>query len=155
MRTNTFEHLDGKGLKIGIVASRFNGEMMEGLLQGCLAALIETGVAQEDVTTIRVPGSFETPHGVWMLLQRGGFDAIIAMGIIIKGETRHDELIADAVARAIMRFNTKQEVPVLFGIVTAETIEQARVRSGEGEDNRGRDAALAAVEMALLRRSFT
>src|SRR3989338_1537197 len=153
MRTNTFEHLDGTGLKIGIVASRFNAEMMAGLLKGCRDALIEVNVADADVTVIRVPGSFETPHGVRMLLQRGGFDAIIALGVIIKGETRHDEVIAHATAAALQQSNITQDVPVLFGIVTAETIEQARVRSGEGEDNRGRDAALAAVEMALLKKA--
>ena len=153
MRTNTFGHLDGTGLKIGIVASRFNAEVMSGLLKGCLNALRETGVSQENIMTIRVPGSFETPQGVRMLLQRGGFDAIIALGAIIKGETRHDEVIAHATAAVLQQSNITQDVPVLFGIVTAETIEQARVRSGEGEDNRGRDAALAAVEMALLKKA--
>lgn len=150
MRTNKYQNLDGSGIKIGIVAARFNQKMTDGLLLGCLKALRETGVSEGDITVLRVPGSFEIPHGARLLLKKEEFDVIITLGMIIKGETKHNEVIAHAVARGIEELNIGQDVPILFGVVTAENTDQARARSNDDEHNRGRDAALAAIEMASI-----
>jgi 6,7-dimethyl-8-ribityllumazine synthase len=140
---------DGSGLKIAIVASRFNAEATEGLLSGALATLEACGVNEDDIVVARVPGSFELPLAASRLAAVGKYDAVICLGAIVKHETRHDEYIANAVAAGISRASLESGVPVVFGVLTTENDEQARARSS-GEGNRGRDAALTAISMANL-----
>jgi 6,7-dimethyl-8-ribityllumazine synthase len=138
------------GYRFAIVVSRFNEEITEGLLSGARAALASAQVRADDITLIRVPGAFEIPVTVRRLAETGRFDAIICLGCVIKGDTMHFEYIASAVSQGIMDVGTATGIPVAFGVLTTLTDEQAATRAAEGPDNKGREAALAAVEMATL-----
>ncbi len=143
----------GVGLKIGIVASRFNPEVTEGLLEGALRALSEQGVREEDIAVFRTPGAFEIPGLARQLGRHRRFDALICLGAVIQGETPHFHYICSEVSRGIGRLSLELDVPVLFGILTTTTLAQAQARSGVA-DNKGAEAALAAVEMARVYRSL-
>jgi 6,7-dimethyl-8-ribityllumazine synthase len=138
------------GRRFAIVVSRFNGEVTEGLLRGARAALAEAKVDPAGVTLVRVPGAFEIPLAALKLAESGRFDAVITLGCLIKGETMHFEYIASAAAQGIMEAATATGVPITFGVLTTLTEEQAMARSIDGPDNKGREAATAAVEMATL-----
>jgi 6,7-dimethyl-8-ribityllumazine synthase len=138
------------GCRFAIVVSRFNEEITEGLLTGARAALASAQVRADDITLIRVPGAFEIPVTAQRLAKTGRYDAIICLGCVIKGDTMHFEYIAAAVSKGIMDVGTATGVPVAFGVLTTLTDEQAAIRAAEGPDNKGREAALAAVEMATL-----
>ena len=138
------------GCRFAIVVSRFNEEITSGLLAGAHAALNDGGVADADVTIVHVPGAFEIPVAARQLAHTGRFDAVICLGCLIKGDTMHFEYIADAASHGIMNVSVATGVPVAFGVLTALTDEQALVRSAPGEGNKGREAALAAIEMATL-----
>lgn len=140
------------GCRFAIVVSRFNAEITEGLLQGACSALADAGVESEDVTVVRVPGAFEIPLAARRLAKTGRFDAVVCLGCLIKGETMHFEYIASAVSQGIMDAGADTGVPVTFGVLTALTDEQAASRASRGIDNKGREAAMAAVEMATLGR---
>jgi len=140
----------GTGCRFAIVVSSFNQDITEGLLQGARTALQETGVDSADVTVVRVPGAFEIPLAARRLARSGSYDAIVCLGCVIKGETMHFEYIASAVSHGIMAVGVETGVPVTFGVLTALTEEQAAARASAGVDNKGREAALAAVEMATL-----
>ena len=146
--------LDGSGCRFAIVTARFNPEITEGLLRGARAALTRAGVADGDITVVRVPGAFELPVAAKKLAESRRYDAVIALGCLIKGETMHFEYIASAASHGIMQVATTTGVPVAFGLLTALTDAQAAERAGDDDANKGREAALAAVEMAtLLRRA--
>jgi 6,7-dimethyl-8-ribityllumazine synthase len=138
------------GFRFAIVASRFNEEITEGLLRGARAALESAEVKIEDITVVRVPGAFEIPVTARRLVDTGRFDAIICLGCVIKGETMHFEYIASSVSQGIMDVGTATGIPVTFGVLTTLTDEQAALRADEGAENKGREAAVAAVEMATL-----
>jgi 6,7-dimethyl-8-ribityllumazine synthase len=138
------------GYRFAIIVSRFNVDVTDGLLRGARAALTEAGVRDEDVTLVRVPGAFELPVTAQRLADSGRFDAIMCLGCVIKGETMHFEYISAAASQGIMNVSTSSGVPIAFGLLTALDEEQARVRAADGPDNKGREAALAAVEMATL-----
>ena len=138
------------GYRFAIVVSRFNEEITEGLLRGARERLAEASVPDENVIIVRVPGAFEIPIMGQRLGESGEYDAIICLGCLIKGETMHFEYIAEAAAHGIMNVSVSTGVPVAFGVLTAMTDEQAVVRSAPGEGNKGREAALAAIEMATL-----
>jgi 6,7-dimethyl-8-ribityllumazine synthase len=138
------------GCRFAIVVSRFNEEITEGLLTGARAALASAQVRPDDITLIRVPGAFEIPLTARRLAETGRFDAIICLGCVIKGDTMHFEYIASAVSQGIMDVGTATGIPVAFGVLTTLTEEQAAVRAADGPDNKGREAALAAIEMATL-----
>jgi 6,7-dimethyl-8-ribityllumazine synthase len=138
------------GRRFAIVVSSFNSEFVEGLLRGARATLSECGVSDADVTIVRVPGAFEIPLAARHLAATGRYDAIICLGCLIKGDTMHFEYIADAASHGIMAVSADTGVPVTFGVLTTLTEEQAAVRSGDGPDNKGREAALAAVEMTSI-----
>jgi 6,7-dimethyl-8-ribityllumazine synthase len=138
------------GYRFAIIASRFNEEITEGLLRGARAALAAAEVRDEDITLVRVPGAFEIPVTVWRLAGTGRFDAIICLGCLIKGDTMHFEYIASAVSQGIMEASTATGVPVAFGVLTTLTDEQASARATDNPQNKGQEAALAAVEMATL-----
>jgi 6,7-dimethyl-8-ribityllumazine synthase len=142
----------GAGCRFGIVVSRFNPEVTGGLLRGARAALAEAGVDDTDISIVRVPGAFEIPLAALKLAQSKRIDAIITLGCLIKGDTMHFEYIAAAAAQGIMDVTTATGVPVAFGVLTTLTDEQAAERSADNPDNKGREAALAAIEMATLLR---
>lgn len=138
------------GCRFAIVVSRFNEEITSGLLSGARTTLLDAGVRDDDVTLVHVPGAFEIPVAALHLAETGRFDAVICLGCLIKGDTMHFEYIADAASHGIMNVSVTTGVPAAFGVLTALTEEQAMVRSGPGEGNKGREAALAAIEMATL-----
>jgi 6,7-dimethyl-8-ribityllumazine synthase len=142
------------GCRFAIVVSRFNEDITSGLLSDARSALLEAGVREDDVTLVRVPGAFEIPVAALHLAETGRFDAVICLGCLIKGDTMHFEYIADATSHGIMNVSVTTGVPVAFGVLTTLTEAQAAVRSERGEGNKGREAALAAIEMATLFRKL-
>jgi 6,7-dimethyl-8-ribityllumazine synthase len=143
-----------EGYRFAIVVSRFNAEITDGLLAGAREALAEAEVRSEDVAVIRVPGAFELPLTAQRLAESGRFDAVICLGCLIKGDTMHFEYIAEAAAHGIVEAGLTTGVPITFGVLTTLTDEQAEVRARPGAGNKGREAALAAVEMATLLRDI-
>ncbi|MDA2915814.1 6,7-dimethyl-8-ribityllumazine synthase [Nitrospinae bacterium AH_259_B05_G02_I21] len=142
--------LKGDGKKIAIVVSRFNEFVTTRLLDGAVDGLTRTGVADEDITVVRVPGAFEIPLAAKRLATSGTYQAVVCLGAVIRGETPHFEYISAEAARGIAQASLESNVPVIFGVITTETVEQAMERSGTKDGNRGFEAALAAVEMASL-----
>ena len=142
--------MDGKGMRIALVVSRFNDFIVERLVEGALDALERHGVAEKDVTIARVPGALEIPVVAQALARAKKHDAIVALGCVIRGETSHYDQVCEEVARGTARVALDCGVPVTFGVVTAENLEQAIERAGSKGGNRGADAAAAAIEMAAL-----
>jgi 6,7-dimethyl-8-ribityllumazine synthase len=143
-------NLIAKGKKFGIVASRFNDFVTKELVSGCLDTLIRHGASNEDLKIIWVPGAFEIPTVAQKLAKSKSYDALICLGTVIRGSTPHFEYIVSEAAKGIARVSQDAGLPVIFGIITADTIEQAIERAGTKEGNKGRDAALNAIEMANL-----
>jgi 6,7-dimethyl-8-ribityllumazine synthase len=146
--------LDGKGLAIAVVASRFNELLGDRLLQGALDTLERHGVSSTDILVVRVPGAFEIPTAVAHLARSKQWDAVVCVGAVLRGETPHFEWVAGEAARGIAKVAVETGVPVLFGIVTVDTMEQALDRVGGKMGNRGADAAAAAIEMAHVTRAL-
>jgi 6,7-dimethyl-8-ribityllumazine synthase len=146
--------LGGKGLKFAIVASRWNDFITSKLIEGALDALEKLGVEEKDVQIFKVPGSFEIPLTALKLAQSSKFDAIICLGVIIRGETPHFEYVAGEAAKGIGQVALQTGIPVLFGIVTADTAEQAMDRAGVKMGNKGFETAMAAVEIVNLHKSL-
>jgi len=142
--------LQAKGLKFGIVASRFNDFITSKLLDGALDALLRHGAREEDIDVIKVPGSFEIPMVARKLALKGKYNAVICLGTIIRGSTPHFEYIASEVSKGIASVSLETGLPVAFGIITSDTIEQAIERAGTKSGNKGWDAAMTAIEMAQL-----
>jgi len=138
--------LDGTGLRIGIVQSRFNEWAGQALAQACLDELLQLGVDEDDITRVTVPGALEAPLTLARLAATGDFDALIALGCVIRGDTYHFEVVANESAAGLTRVALDSGVPVINGILTTNDEEQARGRAGE----KGRDAARVAVEMGNL-----
>ncbi len=153
MNSNSFSSLNGAGLRIAVVASRFNPELTDAMLADCVNALHAAHVADTDITTVRVPGSFELPVAASSLASQKKFDAIVCLGVIIKGDTRHDEYIANAVSNGLTTIAIESNVPVLFGVLTTENRQQAEVRS-LGAEKKGWEAGMSAVETVLALRSI-
>ena len=151
---NIFEYdnnLNGAGLKIGIVMSRFNLPVCEGLLSACVAELKRLGVADADMRIATVPGALEIPLVLQTMAQSGKYDALVALGAVIRGETYHFEVVSNDSCRAIMEVQLHTGVPIANGILTCETDEQAEVRM----QPKGADCAQAAVEMANLKKALS
>lgn len=142
--------LDSSGLKIAVVASRFNEAITDRLLQGALDVLRRTGAKEENITVVRVPGSFEIPFAAQRLAETKKFDAIVCLGTLIRGETPHFDYIARQVTSGISEVGLKHNLPVSYGVITADTVEQAMNRAGIKRGNKGVEAALGAIEMANL-----
>jgi 6,7-dimethyl-8-ribityllumazine synthase len=142
--------LQAQGLKFGIVVSRFNEFITSKLLEGALDALIRHGASEKDIEIVRVPGSFEIPVVAKKMAQSKKFNAIICLGTLIRGATPHFDYIASEVSKGIALVSLETEIPVIFGIITSETIEQAIERAGSKSGNKGWDAAMVAIEMARL-----
>lgn len=143
-------NLIAKGKKFGIIASRFNDFITKELVSGCLDTLTRHGVSNEDLSIVWVPGAFEVPLLAQRLAKAKSYDALICLGTVIRGSTPHFDYIASEVAKGIAKVSLDSGLPVIFGIITADTIEQAVERAGTKEGNKGRDAALSAIEMANL-----
>lgn len=142
--------VDGRGKRFGIVVSRFNSFVAERLLDGCLDCLRRHGVADDDITIARVPGAFEIPLIARKLVERGNLDSVIALGAVIRGATPHFDYVAAESAKGVATVTLETGVPVVYGILTTDTIEQAIERAGSKAGNRGWDAALAALELVNL-----
>jgi 6,7-dimethyl-8-ribityllumazine synthase len=142
--------LDGRGLSVGIVMSRFNPDACEGLLAACVAELARLGVAAGDVEIATVPGALEIPLALQTLAQTGRFDALVALGAVIRGDTYHFEVVSNDSCRAVMEVQLDSGVPVANGILTCEDDDQALARTRQ----KGTDCAQAAVEMARLMRAI-
>ena len=144
----------GKGLKFGLVVSRFNEFFSKKLLEGAQDALLRHGVNEEDIEVAWTPGSFEIPLIAQKLAQAKKYDAVICLGAVIRGGTPHFDYIAAEVTKGIAKVNMDTGVPVIYGIITTDTLEQAVERSGTKAGNKGFDAAVSAIEMANLIKSI-
>ncbi len=143
-------NLIAKGKKFGIVASRFNDFITKELLSGCLDTLVRHGAAEDDISLVWTPGAFEIPTVALRLARAKSYDAVICLGTVIRGATPHFDYIAAEVAKGIAKVSLDTGLAVIFGIITADTIEQAIERAGTKDGNKGKDAALSAIEMANL-----
>lgn len=143
-------NLSAKGLKVAIVVGRFNDFISERLLEGALDTLLRSGAADSDIDVVKVPGAFEIPVAAKSLAKGGQYDAILCLGCVIRGATPHFEYVAGEAAKGVARVSLDFDTPVSFGIITAENLEQAIERAGTKSGNKGRDAALTAIEMASL-----
>ena len=139
-----------KGLRFGIVVSRFNDFITSNLLIGTLEGFKEAGVDKANLKILKVPGAFEIPQAAKKLCSTGSIDAVVCLGAVIRGETSHFDYICAEASRGIGQVGLEFNIPVLFGVLTTENLEQAIARSGSGSSNKGRETALAAVEMATL-----
>jgi 6,7-dimethyl-8-ribityllumazine synthase len=146
--------LDATGLRFAVIVGRFNSFITERLLEGAVDALVRHGAERERITVVRVPGAFEIPLAVQQLVKKREFDAVICLGAIIRGATPHFDLVASEVTKGIAQVSLAREVPIAFGVVTTDSIEQAIERAGTKAGNKGFDAAMTAIEMANLLRQF-
>jgi 6,7-dimethyl-8-ribityllumazine synthase len=142
--------LQAKGLKFGIVISRFNDFITERLLDGAVDCLIRHGADEKDIDIVKVPGSFEIPLIAKVMAKKGIYNAIICLGAVIRGATPHFDYVASEVSKGIAQVSLETGVPLSFGVITADTIEQAIERAGSKAGNKGWDAALTAIEMAQV-----
>lgn len=148
---NVYEgKLTGEGLKIGIVASRFNEFITSKLISGAEDCLKRHGVRDEDITLVWVPGAFEIPLMAKKMVMNMSFDAVICLGAVIRGATSHYEMVCNETTKGIAQVSLNSGIPVLFGVVTTDTIEQAIERAGTKAGNKGYDCAMSAIEMANL-----
>ncbi|MFH0774182.1 MAG: 6,7-dimethyl-8-ribityllumazine synthase [bacterium] len=146
--------MDARGMRFGIVVSRFN-EFIGGMLkEGCIDTLIRHNAETDNICLFYVPGGFEIPQIAYKLARKKTFDAVICLGAVIRGDTPHFEYIAQEVSKGIAKASMDTDTPVIFGVITADNIEQAIERAGTKSGNKGRDAALSAIEMVSLLREM-
>lgn len=151
----TYEgHLSAAGMRICIVASRFNGFIVDQLEAGAVDALIRHGAQREHIHIARTPGAYELPLAVQKIAASGRYDAIVAVGAVIRGATPHFDYVAGECVKGLSSISLKQEIPVGFGVLTVDSIEQAIERAGTKAGNKGAEAALSAVEMVNLLRAL-
>jgi len=156
MATTNLSHYDkdsipnAEGLRFGIVVSEWNDKITEGLYTGAQQALIDNGVAPEDIIRVNVPGSFELTFGASMLAETTNVDAIITLGSVIQGETKHFDFVCQGVSNGITQLNISLDIPVIFGVLTDNTMQQAIDRSGGALGNKGIECAIAAIKMASI-----
>jgi 6,7-dimethyl-8-ribityllumazine synthase len=146
--------IDARGFRIGIVVSRFNNFITAKLLEGALDGLKSHGVADDDLTIVHVPGAFEIPLVVEKMAAAGKYDALVCLGAVIRGDTPHFEYVSDAVTRGIGKAMWKYQVPISFGILTTDNVQQAMERAGSKDANKGYEAALTAIEMVSVLRQL-
>lgn len=142
--------MDGSGLSIGITVSKFNGPVTEKLLDSAIHCLAKHGVPGGAIHVVRVPGAFELPYAAQKLAESERYDAVICLGAVIQGETPHFDYICQETTRGIGRVMSRFSLPVVFGVLTTDTLEQAKARAGDNASNKGWEAALAALEMATI-----
>jgi len=143
-------NLSAQGKKFGIVVSRFNNFITDHLTGGALDALTRSGAADKDIDVVKVPGAFEVPAIAQKMAQNGRYDAIICLGAVIRGATPHFEYVCAEVSKGVAKVAMKASIPVIFGIVTTDSIEQAIERAGAKTGNKGWEAAISAIEMSNL-----
>ncbi|WP_421806855.1 6,7-dimethyl-8-ribityllumazine synthase [Flagellimonas sp.] len=143
---------NAKDLRFGIVVSEWNGEITQALAQGAKEALLDCGALPEHILRLNVPGSFELTFGCKKMIQTEKLDAVVAIGSVIRGETSHFDFVCSATAQGIKDLNVTYDVPVIFCVLTDDNIEQSRARSGGKHGNKGTEAAIAAIQMAVLGR---
>jgi 6,7-dimethyl-8-ribityllumazine synthase len=146
--------LSAAGLRFGVVAARYNADLSDALLANCLETLARAGAGTRDIRVVLVPGSFEVTAAAARLARSGRFHCVIGLGLILQGETSHAHHIGGAVAQGLTNIAIQTGVPTVFGVVTANTLSQARVRCVGKQHNRGREAALTAIEMAHVWKSL-
>ena len=147
--------LAAKGLKFGIVAARFNDFITARLLDGAIDALQRHGAAESDIDVVKVPGSYEIPLAAKQLAASGKYHAVLCLGAVIRGATPHFEYVSAEVSKGVAMVSLESGLPVIFGVLTTDTIEQAVERAGTKSGNKGWDAALSAIEMANVMRQLT
>jgi 6,7-dimethyl-8-ribityllumazine synthase len=146
--------LDATGMRFGIVVGRFNDIVSQRLLEGAIDILVRHGARDADLSVAWVPGSFEIPMAARELAEHGNVDAVVCLGVVIRGETAHFDLIAGEAARGVGAVHAATGIPASFGVITAENLEQALARAGGKAGNKGAEAAMAAVEMVSLLRDI-
>jgi len=139
--------IEGRELRVGVAVARFNQAVTEALLDGALAALREAGVADDAIDVVMVPGAFELPLTAQRMAVTGRYDAIVALGAVVRGDTPHFDFVASEATTGLMRVALERDLPVAFGVLTTDTMEQALARAGGGHGNKGYDAAMTALEM--------
>jgi 6,7-dimethyl-8-ribityllumazine synthase len=154
LSTGRKPNLDGRGLRVALACGRFNDRITDGLLDGCRGRLSELGVKPDDITEHWAPGAFELPLVARHLAETGSFDAVVTLGAVIRGDTPHFEFVAGECAAGVARVALDTGVPVVFGVLTTDTVGQAFERSNPGEGNKGAESADTAVEMAALVRAI-
>jgi 6,7-dimethyl-8-ribityllumazine synthase len=154
MTRNIQGKVAAEGLKIGIIVSRFNGFVTEKLLEGALDGVRSHGGREEDIAVVRVPGAFEIPLVADRMAAYGNYDALICLGAVIRGDTPHFEYVSDAVTRGIGKTMLKYSIPIGFGVLTTNDVQQAMDRSGSKDANKGYEAALTAIEMVNVIRQI-
>ncbi len=142
--------LRGEGRKIGIIVARFNSFISEKLLEGAMDALLRSGVREDDISVARVPGAFEIPLVAKQMAGSGKYDAVVCLGVVIRGATPHFDYVAGEVAKGTAQVMLETGMPILFGVLTTETIEQAIERAGSKAGNKGAEVAIGALEMCNL-----
>ncbi len=155
IKMNQINVVEGKlvakeGMKVGIVASRFNEIIVNKLLAGAVDGLVRHGVDESNITAAWVPGAFEIPVVADKMASSGKYDAVICVGAVIRGDTTHYDYVCNEVSKGVAQAGMKNKIPVLFGVITTENIEQAVARAGSKSGNKGYDCALAAIEMVNL-----
>jgi 6,7-dimethyl-8-ribityllumazine synthase len=146
--------LDATGMKIGIVVGRFNAFITERLVEGAVDALVRHGASAQDITLVRVPGAFELPSAARQLVAAGGLDAVVGLGCLMRGDTIHFDLIAGEVTKGLAQLAQTSDIPVTFGVLTTESLEQAVHRAGAKYGNKGAEAVMAAVELVAVYRAL-
>ena len=141
---------DGSSMRIGIVVSEWNEEITGALLEGARATLMKHGVTEENIPVMVVPGSFELPYGARMMAEKPHPDAVICLGCVIQGETRHFDYICQGVTQGITDLNLSSRIPFIFGVLTTGSLQQAKDRAGGKHGNKGDEAAVTALRMAAL-----
>lgn len=147
-------NLQAKGQKTGIVLARFNSFIAERLLEGAIDTLVRSGASEDDIEVARVPGAYEIPLIAQKMAKSGKYDSIICLGAVIRGATPHFDFVANEAAKGIAQASMDTEVPIIFGVLTTDTIEQAIERAGTKAGNKGSDCAAAAIEMVNLLAQF-
>lgn len=147
--------VDASGVRMAIIVARFNAHITDSLLAGALAALREHGADEGDVTVFRVPGAWELPQAAAKVVRSGGFDAVVTLGCVIRGETPHFDYVCQEASLGLGAVARGADVPVLFGVLTTDDEGQARARAGAGRENKGYEAAMAALEMVQLYREMS
>ena len=142
--------LDAKGLRVGLLVSRFNSFISDRLVEGAIDGLLRHNAEKEDINIVRVPGAYEIPPAAKKMAESGRYDAIVCLGAVIRGATPHFDYVSAEVSKGVATVSLDSGIPVAFGVLTTDTIEQAIERAGSKAGNKGFDAAMAAVEMANL-----
>lgn len=146
--------LDAAGLRVAVIAARFNADITDRLLEGALQALRDHGATAHDIGTIRVPGAWELPQAAARVVESGRYDAIVTLGCVIRGETPHFDFVCQEATLGLGAVARSAPIPVSFGVLTTDDTAQALARAGEGKDNKGYEAAMAALEMASVYRAL-